>query len=237
MTELITIDSVDSTNNEARRIVQHTGNMNFALSAREQTAGKGRYNRKWISAPGNIAVTIVVPLPDDRTSLPTLSLVAGIAIHDALSLIIRDADVQIKWPNDILINGAKVSGTLIEADPRAIYVGIGINMTADNMGLENIAAGLAGFTDKDTTDVLQSLLHRWDDYFSLWKTYGFSVLRSSYEGRMKGLNQMTEISLDAGKTQIVSGICRGTDTEGRILLETPDGVVKAWNYGDVLFHN
>ena len=66
-------------------------------------------------------------------------------------------------------------------------------MTADNLGLENIAAGLAGFTDKHAQDVLLSLLHHWDEYFSLWETYGFSLLRSSYEGRMKGLNQMTEI--------------------------------------------
>lgn len=233
MITIKSLKSVDSTNSEAMRIVQKTGEMNFALSAEEQTAGKGRYNRKWEMVEGNIAVTIVVPRPQNSATLSSIALMTGIAIHDALSLFVSGAPIRIKWPNDILINGAKVSGTLVEADSKALYIGIGINMVSSSLGLEHDTANLEPFTRQTAKEVMECLVNRWSYYFDLWSTYGFVSLIPSYTSRMSKLNEPIEISFDAEKKIKKEGICRGIDDSGRILLEDINGQIEAHHYGDL----
>ncbi|MFV9717272.1 biotin--[acetyl-CoA-carboxylase] ligase [Pantoea sp. KXB24] len=232
--QLIKLKSVDSTNTEARRRVHSTGRMNFAVSAEMQTAGRGRFNRVWQTPEGNIAVTLVVPRPEQRQDIASLSLVAGLAIHDALSLYISDADIRIKWPNDILVNGAKISGTLIEADSKALYIGIGINRVAAPADVPYATATLEQFSKNSADQILEMLIARWQDYFEIWSEMGFAALKNAYETRMYGLNAQVTISLDAEKSLKHTGECRGIDENGNILLESGDNAVQAYNYGDIL---
>jgi len=182
---------------------------------------------------GNIAVTNVVPRPETNTALSSISLMTGIAIHDALSFFVSNADIRIKWPNDILINGAKVSGTLVEADSKALYIGIGINMVSSSMGLDHDTANLEPFTRQTAKQVLESLISRWSFYFDLWSTYGFASLIPSYTSRMSNLNEIIEISFDAEKKIKQAGICRGIDESGRIIIEDSNGETKAHHFGDL----
>ena len=231
--KIITLNTVDSTNSEARRRVDSTGETFFAVSAANQTAGRGRFNRVWQTPDGNIAVTIVVPLPPNKPSLSSVSLMTGLAIHDALAFFIQNTNIHIKWPNDILIDGAKVSGTLIEADSRALYVGIGINRAVAPVGVPYPTATLEQFTCQEAPQIVKALVSRWCEYFDMWHTYGFVSLKTSYMSRMSRLNESVEVSFDAGKTDKISGVCRGVDDLGNLLIENKNGEIKPYNYGEI----
>lgn len=231
--EIITLRTVDSTNSEAKRRVESSGETFFAVSAGMQTAGRGRFDRVWQTPEGNIAVTIVVPLPENKSALASVSLMTGIAIHDALTFFVKNADIRIKWPNDILINGAKISGTLIEADSRALYVGIGINRVAAPVDVSYATTTLEQFTYQESAEIVKALVKRWCDYFESWQTYGFISLKNSYITRMNRLNEMVEISFDAHKMNKVSGICRGVDDFGNLLIEDGNGEIKPYHYGEI----
>lgn len=231
--KIITLKTTDSTNSEARRRVEKTGETFFAVSAGMQTAGRGRFGRSWQTPEGNVAVTIVVPLPKEKTTLASVSLMTGLAIHDALMLFVKNADIRIKWPNDILINGAKISGTLIEVDSRALYVGIGINRIANPVGVPYATAMLEQFTCKESAEIVEVLVKRWCDYFETWQTYGFVSLKNSYMTRMSRLNEKVEIAFDAQKTDKIGGVCRGVDELGNLLIENDSGDIIAYNYGEI----
>lgn len=231
--KIITLKTTDSTNSEAKRRVEKTGETFFAVSAGMQTAGRGRFGRAWQTPEGNVAVTIVVPLPEETSALPSVSLMTGIAIHDALSFFVKNADIRLKWPNDILINGAKISGTLIEADSNALYVGIGINRIATPVDVPYATATLEQFTFKESSEVVELLVKLWCDYFDAWRTFGFVSLKNSYTTRMSRLNERVEVAFDAQKSNKVSGTCRGVDDFGNLLIEKDSGDIKAYNYGEI----
>lgn len=231
--KIITLKTTDSTNIEAKRLVEKTGETCFAVSAGMQTAGRGRFGRAWQTPEGNVAVTIVVPLPKEKTDMASVSLMTGIAIHDALVFFVKNADIRIKWPNDILINGAKISGTLIEADNRVLYVGIGINRVASPVDVPYATAKLEQFTCQESAEIVEILVKIWCDYFDAWQTYGFISLKNSYITRMSRLNEKVEISFDAQKMNTARGICRGVDDLGNLLLENNSGVITAYNYGEI----
>lgn len=231
--KIIALKTIDSTNSEAKRRVEQTGETFFAVSADMQTAGRGRFERAWQTPQGNVAVTIVVPLPKENAALASVSLMTGIAIHDALAFFIKNADIRIKWPNDILVDGAKISGTLIEADSRALYIGIGINRVERPEGVPYETATLNQFTCSESAEIIEVLVQRWCDYFYAWQTYGFISLKNSYISRMSRLNLNVEISLDAKKTHLISGLCRGIDDYGNILIENDSGEISAYNYGEI----
>lgn len=233
--KIIKLKTTDSTNSEAKRQVDKTGKTFFAVSGGMQTAGRGRFARAWQTPEGNVAVTIVVPLPAETSALPSISLMTGIAIHDALSFFVKNADIRIKWPNDILINGAKISGTLIEADSRALYVGIGINRIATPVDVPYATATLEQFAFKESEEVVDVLVKLWCDYFYAWQTFGFGSLKNSYTTRMCRLNKYIEIAFDAQKTNKVGGVCRGVDDFGNLLIAKDSGEITAYNYGEIQY--
>ncbi|HDH1684386.1 TPA: biotin--[acetyl-CoA-carboxylase] ligase [Klebsiella quasipneumoniae subsp. similipneumoniae] len=233
--KIITLKTTDSTNSEAKRRVEKTGETFFAISAGMQTAGRGRFGRTWQTPEGNVAVTIVVPRPKDASDLPSVSLMTGIAIHDALSFFVKNAHIGIKWPNDILINGAKISGTLIEVDSRALYVGIGINRIAAPVDVPYATATLEQFALKESAEVVEVLVKLWCDYFETWKTYGFVSLKNLYTTRMSRLNEHVEIAFDEHKLNKVSGVCRGVDDHGNLLIEKDSGDLTPYNFGEIQY--
>lgn len=231
--KIIKLQTVDSTNSEAKRWREKTGETYFAISAQKQTAGRGRFDRSWQTPEGNLAVTIVVPIPHDTSTLPSISLVTGLAICDVLAFFIKNADIKIKWPNDILVNKAKISGTLIEVDSNAIYVGIGINRIVNPEDIPYATATVQQFSCQESSEMVEVLVTRWNDYFEAWQQFGFENLVSSYIARMNLLNELVEISFDPEKINKISGICRGVDNFGNLLLEDEKGIIEKYNYGEI----
>ncbi len=130
--DIIWHDSVGSTNDEAQARMSLNDSNPVWIAATEQTRGKGRLGRHWISEPGNLYASLTWPSEVEPRRLASLSLVAGLAVRDAVIITGITAPVQLKWPNDVLVGGKKVSGVLIEtlerAGSRVMIVGCGINL-------------------------------------------------------------------------------------------------------------
>ena len=137
---LRTYDEIDSTNAEALRLLRQGEPGPLWITADRQSAGRGRRGRKWISVPGNLHASLLLTDPGPVEDWPQLAFVAALAVHDAVVEVapaIRPM-LELKWPNDVLLSGAKFAGILIEGEGReeegAVVIGIGINCAAHPAG-------------------------------------------------------------------------------------------------------
>ena len=227
-------EELDSTNSQARRLVAAGRDDRFVVSAFRQTAGRGRFNRVWHGPANNVAMTISVPREAGYRDFSTLSLMTGLAIHDVLSgLIGEQAAVRIKWPNDVLVDGAKISGTLIESDTTRLHVGIGINLGAEPPGAIYPTTSLGRFCAVERLALIDMVADRWLARFERWAREGFAAIAAAYTAQLWRRGQGITIALDEARTERVEGLCLGVDASGLLLLQTPDGEVRAFAAGDV----
>lgn len=232
--EITFYNEIDSTNSEAKRLVDAGKAPGFAVAARRQTAGRGRFDRVWQTPDGNLALTFAIPAPLSRADLPTLALMTGLALHDILQPLLQDDDsVKIKWPNDMLVNGHKVSGTLIELVGKVLYIGIGVNLISrpENVPYETFSLG-----DKvkiSLEELAQALTQCWNAYLHQWLESGFAPMCDRYNAHLYGRDETLRISLDRDRTEWASGICTGVTREGHICLRGQDGKVASYNAGDI----
>jgi BirA family transcriptional regulator, biotin operon repressor / biotin---[acetyl-CoA-carboxylase] ligase len=191
-----------------------------------QTAGRGRLGRRWLEAPGTSVMASVLLRPPAERRAPELSLVAAIAVALALDDVIGGggARAQIKWPNDVLLQGRKVAGILAEMKGVAVVLGIGINVNqiADELpeGTKLEAASLRSLDGvvRDRETVLTSLLHRLDRLYAEWRAGGLEPLRHELAAR----DYLRGRRIRAGET---AGVAAGIDPAGRLLVETTAGLV------------
>lgn len=141
---IIRVESVGSTNSLANDIALEPGSHGTVISANEQTAGRGQYGRTWISQPGDSLLLSVVLRPSLECRRPViLTAWAAVALGDTI-FALTGSQARIKWPNDLLIRGKKISGILIEATNDAVVVGMGLNLNQSRESLD--AAGLPDAT-------------------------------------------------------------------------------------------
>src|SRR5262249_7355107 len=126
---LIARDTVGSTNAEALALARAGECGPLWLTAQQQTAGRGRRGRIWVSEPGNLFASLLLADPSPPARAPELSFVAALAVHDATATLLPGAAsrLALKWPNDVLIDGKKFCGILVEGEGAAVVVGIGVN--------------------------------------------------------------------------------------------------------------
>jgi BirA family biotin operon repressor/biotin-[acetyl-CoA-carboxylase] ligase len=227
-------DVLDSTNNEAKRIAAHGRDDAFVVSANRQTAGRGRFSRVWHAPDGNVAMTIVLPRTDAHQNIATLALMNGLVLHEVLQELVREqATVRIKWPNDIVVDDAKISGTLIESDMHRLYVGIGINLVAEPAQVIYPTTSLGRFCSIERLALIERIAARWLARFDDWMRDGFAPIAGAYTAALWRHGQPISIALNEAKTERVDGICRGVNETGLLLLELPGGAVRAFSTGDV----
>jgi BirA family transcriptional regulator, biotin operon repressor / biotin---[acetyl-CoA-carboxylase] ligase len=191
-----------------------------------QTAGRGRLGRRWLEAPGTSVMVSVLLRPPAERRAPELSLVAAVAVALALDDVTGGggARAQIKWPNDVLLQGRKVAGILAEMKGVAVVLGIGINVNqiADELpeGTKLEAASLRSLDGvvRDRETVLTSLLHRLDRLYAEWRAGGLEPLRHELAAR----DYLRGRRIRAGET---AGVAAGIDPAGRLLVETTAGLV------------
>src|SRR5258707_8445228 len=146
---LLAHDEIDSTNAEAMRLVRQGEWGPLWITAETQSAGRGRRGRKWISVPGNLHASLLLTDPGPVVQWPEISFVAALAVHDAVVELAPQMRpmLALKWPNDLLLSGAKFAGILIEGEGQeeegAVAIGIGINCTAHPAGTAFPATDLA----------------------------------------------------------------------------------------------
>ena len=225
---------LDTTNAEAKRLVDKGESGVFVVSTRRQTAGRGRYGRVWHAPADNLSMTIAAPRPSVVQDFSTLSLMTGVVIHGVLQKLIGDQAVaRIKWPNDVVVDDAKISGTLIEIDAARIYVGIGVNLLAAPSETIYPTTSLGRFHPIERLDLIEKIANTWVEQFHIWTRDGFASIAQTYTANIWRRGEVMTVALNEARTERVEGRCLGVDSTGLLLLEKPDGEVQSFSTGDV----
>jgi len=217
-----------STNTEALAHLRDGGGP-LLLSASRQTAGRGRLGRAWLSdqAGGDAALTfsVALPLPADL-DLSGLSLAVGCTVADVLDP--SGERIQLKWPNDLFLDGAKLGGILIETVPlpageRGVVIGIGLNLKPLPEGTDR-SAFASGHAALQTLDAMASASATLDRLapalralLADFRALGFAPWQPAFARRDLALGQRVRVGEQ-------TGIARGVSASGELLLETPTGV-------------
>jgi BirA family transcriptional regulator, biotin operon repressor / biotin---[acetyl-CoA-carboxylase] ligase len=231
---LLSFATIDSTMDEARRCFEPSMYTRLWIVAGEQAAGRGRFGRQWQSPLGNLHLTLLTPTQTPLRDQPKLGFVAGVALARAVTSLLPDQEIlRLKWPNDLLLDGAKVSGLLLEGlgQGAAVAIGIGVNIVAHPPDIPYPAAHLKmaapDITRESLFSKLATALVEELDIFA--NGSGFPLIRQRWLARAAHLGQ--SIRVRQGETSL-DGIFRDIDTEGRILLETSGGLARI-DAGDV----
>jgi BirA family transcriptional regulator, biotin operon repressor / biotin---[acetyl-CoA-carboxylase] ligase len=216
-------DTIGSTNDEARRLVSGAAAHGTVIHADEQTAGRGRLTRTWFSPPGNLYVSIILRtgLPPSRTT--ELSFVAALAVAaTAKALLPAQADIILKWPNDVLVNGGKISGILLEHVEDATVIGIGFNIMHAPQDLTYRAATIVGSGGiASVVSARTILLDQLGDLLRQWEEGGFTPIREAWLAHSYPIGTDIEANIEGRK---VGGRFAGLAADGALLLETADGI-------------
>lgn len=232
----IALDTVGSTNAEALARARAGEIGPLWITARTQSAGRGRRGRTWVSLAGNLHATLLLTDPAPPGQAAQISFVAALAVYDAVAaaapgLIPR---LALKWPNDLLCGGAKLAGILIEAEngERAVMaVGIGINVGHHPDDTEYPATDIANAGATATVDtVFAALTIAWDRRLRQWCDAGFSSIRSDWLAHAAGRGGAVVARL--GSRQ-VAGLFETLDADGRLVLRLPDGTLETIAAGEV----
>jgi BirA family transcriptional regulator, biotin operon repressor / biotin---[acetyl-CoA-carboxylase] ligase len=225
MSEQFTVwhhDQIGSTNDEARRLAKEGAPHGTVIHADEQTAGRGRMAHRWFSPPGNLYLSILLRtrLPAARTS--ELSFLAALAVADtAEALLPRQTRAILKWPNDVLVSGAKIAGILLEQVDDATVIGIGLNvLEAPSNAAYKTTTIVANGGIASVDGARDILLDRLGKHLATWQADGFTPIREQWLNRSYPVG--AAIRVNSGG-QPVAGHFAGLDIDGALLLDTPQG--------------
>lgn len=238
--QLEVLEKINSTNDYLKQYTTQNKAIR-ACFAEMQTQGKGRLNRQWHSPFGkNINFSLLYPFQKDISELSGLSLVVGLAIcraiEDSLHLQLL---LSVKWPNDVLVDGQKISGTLIEIQAESngscqVIIGVGINVNLEKASSEEINqpwTSLMGLTGHhiDRNRISSALIHVLIDYIERFSQQGLNAFIDEWQERDSLLGSPVKV---ASGRQNYSGIGFGINQQGHFLLKMPDNTVKAFASGD-----
>ncbi|WP_028464848.1 biotin--[acetyl-CoA-carboxylase] ligase [Nisaea denitrificans] len=229
-------DSVSSTNDEADSLAQNGALDRTLIWARSQSSGRGRLGRAWVSPEGNLYTTAILDpgLPLGR--LQELSFVASLAVHDTVSGLLPDADQVLKWPNDVLLGGAKISGILTETRVRGDHVvallGVGINLAHAPDGARYPTTALGDHLAAPLTveGLLDLYLKALSARYMLWCSDGFAPIRAAWSERSRWIGQ--RVSVENGEQKIV-GRYDGIEADGSMIVVGDGGEKHRISAGDV----
>jgi BirA family biotin operon repressor/biotin-[acetyl-CoA-carboxylase] ligase len=205
---------------------------------------------------GNLAASLLLLLPNQPGVAATLGFVAGLALDEAVRGIVpelahrvtldgfsgagaeRDR-LRLKWPNDVLLDGGKLSGILLEAEPMpdgrlAVVIGIGVNVVAAPDGLPYPASSLSALgVGIDAPRVFEALSDSWTSVVRVWNEgRGFESVRRLWLERAAGLGETVSVRIGEA---VHSGVFETIDGDGRLVLRSPQGLVRTIAAGEVHF--
>ena len=235
---LKSFEVIDSTNEEARRLAQAGEAGPLWISAGRQTAGRGRRGRAWESPKGNLAATLLLRPGKSAGECAQLSFVAATAACDTLAAFAPAAEMRVKWPNDVLANGRKIAGILLESasqggePPSWLAIGIGVNLASHPEGLEYAATSLAelGVAVPKADDALLHLAANFAKWYETWRGEGFAQIRDAWLARAAGLGSRIRARLSHEET---SGVFEGIDESGALLLRENAARIRAIPAGEI----
>jgi len=232
------LDEIDSTNEEARRLALAGERGPLWITAARQNAGRGRRGRAWVSPAGNLSATLLIAPGRPANECAQLSFAAALAASDVV--LSFGTEARVKWPNDVLVNGAKLAGILLEsasqsgADPAWLAVGIGINLKHHPSDTEFPATSLAaiGLAAPEPREALLRLAASFAKWYDIWRAQGFAPIRDAWLARAAGLGTRIRARLTNGETM---GVFEGIDANGALLLRETQDRVRTIAAGEVFF--
>lgn len=250
-------DTIDSTNAVALSRARAGDRGRLWVVSTHQSAGRGRRGRRWGTPPGNLAASLLYLVDVPPGTAATLGFVAGLALDDALRRVVPDLSVKIlldgvepvsasggdrlrlKWPNDLLLDGSKLAGILLEAEGTAtsglaVVIGIGLNVASAPGNLPYPATALAALAPGvDASDVFYALSEAWAGLERLWAGgAGFGRIRQLWLARATGLGE--EVAVRVGE-EVYRGVFDTIDDEGRLVIRSRDGAVSSISAGEIHF--
>lgn len=226
-------ETTASTNDDAKQAAEQGAAQGLVIHALQQTAGRGRQGRQWQSPPGNLYCSVLLRPQMARKDYGRYSFIAALAICDAIRDFLPDAAVELKWPNDVLVNGKKISGILLEAGEGWLVIGMGVNIQhlpenplypVTSLAAENALAPSPEL-------VLNKILTALSSWYDIVEAEGFSPIRAAWLSRARK-GPMRVRQPDGSEIQ---GQFADLDPEGNLRLLLPDGIEKSINTGDVFF--
>ena len=237
-------EEIDSTNSEALRRARAGEAAGLWILAGRQKEGRGRAGRKWVSEPGNLHASLLLRPACNLQTASQLSLVAGVAVLDAVRALTDAAgeklDLELKWPNDLLLDGKKLGGILLESSTappsEEIYViiGTGLNLISHPDLDDTVATNLALYghnaAPRDALIALAWATHKWLD---VWRRgENFEEIRTEWLARAFGLGKF--IRVKHGGEEIF-GLFDSLDENGALLLDCGEDGLRRITVGDVFF--
>jgi len=230
---------IDSTMDEARRrAVGHPHPL--WIIAERQTKGRGRRSRAWQSGNGNLLCTLALRVQQPLAEAAKLSFLSAVCVGEMLDHYVRDASrICYKWPNDVLLDGRKAAGILLEASseaPGAVWlaIGIGVNLAQHPHATEMPATSLAaaGVAVPHPHAALEVLARRFAEWLGRWQALGFAPVKAAWLARAARIGLEIDVRLDK---HTLRGIFSSLDESGALVLTLPDGTERLISAGDVFF--
>ncbi len=236
--KIYTFETIDSTNNCARVLANCWAPEGTVVLAEEQTAGRGRLGRAWIANPGeNLTFSLILRPAGSPETINVLPLWVGVALAEVIEQV-TGLEVVCKWPNDILIQGRKAAGILIEGSLREasvdfVVVGIGLNINQRSFAPElsskaTSLALVAGHTF-DRVKIFQELLHSLERHYRRFRHKGFDEIVPLWVSRSRMVGSRIAVSQNG---TILTGTVKGLTNHGELLLDH-DGEERTFLAGDV----
>jgi BirA family biotin operon repressor/biotin-[acetyl-CoA-carboxylase] ligase len=245
LSDIELLHSVDSTNSHALRRVQ-AGTLDLAAGrcwaclAESQTAGKGRRGREWVSPFGhNLYLSVVREFNNGATALDGLSLVVGLAVVTAL-VDLGYSGLQLKWPNDVLLDGRKLAGILLEVSGDVtglchVVIGVGLNLRSNNSAMATVeqpwaALDQAGFQRAKRNELVGTILNKLLTALQMFEHSGFAPFMAKWQEFDCTYGRDIALLTAAGA---VHGTGLGVNEGGALLLQTADGSTQRFHGGEV----
>lgn len=250
-------DTIGSTNAEAMSRARADDSGRLWIVSAHQSAGRGRRGNNWGTPSGNLAASLLLRVEATPGVAATLGFVAGLALDESVRRLVPEIAValaldgagggrsgggdrlRLKWPNDVLLDGGKLAGILLEAEPLAdgklgVVVGIGVNVQHVPDGLPYAATALTALgAPFSAVDLFSALSDEWVSVEKLWdRGAGFARIRDLWLDRAAGVGE--EVSVMIGG-EVLRGTFDTIDPEGRLVIGTPDGARHAVSAGEVHF--
>jgi BirA family biotin operon repressor/biotin-[acetyl-CoA-carboxylase] ligase len=215
-------ETVGSTNDEVRRLAATGAPHGTVVYADEQTNGRGRRQHQWFSPIGNLYISVLLRTGQPVYRVSQLSFVSALAVADTVDgLLPRQVRAMLKWPNDVLVQGAKIAGILIEQIDEATIIGIGLNvLEAPTRGAYKTTTIIANGGIASVDSAKDLVLDCLDRHLKVWRTAGFAAIRHQWVQRSYPAGTAIRVNLPSGQ---VTGAFAGLDVDGALLLDTPGG--------------
>lgn len=236
---LVALNECGSTNDEAKMLAQAGAPEGTLVWARRQTAGRGRRGRAWNSGEGNLACSLILRPGMAPGDAALLSFVAALAVGEVVSGRIPGR-VTLKWPNDVLADGAKIAGILLESEPDRrgnvdwLVLGVGVNVRHfPDEALYPATSLAASGADTVVETVLAAYAQAFEAWYRRFRTQGFAPIRAAWLNAARGLGDTVTVRLH---DESFSGRFVDLDEAGGLLVDVGDSVVRRVTAGDVFFN-